>query len=58
MCKNFVVIRFDSAGSGACLRRYSDPSYFKRVWATSELEKAEKVQREKKAHKIKVKPNF
>ncbi|XP_073110686.1 SCAR-like protein 2 isoform X2 [Elaeis guineensis] len=49
----FLLDKFDSAGVGACLKRYSDPSYFKRVWAMSESEKGEHAQKEKKARKIK-----
>lgn len=44
----YLLDKFDSAGPGACLKRYSDPSYFKRACVTLELAKGEKVQREKK----------
>ncbi|KAJ0977355.1 hypothetical protein J5N97_012829 [Dioscorea zingiberensis] len=49
----YLLDKFDSAGPGACLKRYSDPSYFKRACVTLELAKAEKVQREKKNHRNK-----
>eukprot|EP00252_Welwitschia_mirabilis_P019264 TRINITY_DN440_c0_g2_i1.p1 TRINITY_DN440_c0_g2~~TRINITY_DN440_c0_g2_i1.p1 ORF type:complete len:1374 (+),score=304.54 TRINITY_DN440_c0_g2_i1:454-4575(+) len=49
----FLLDKFDVAGAGACLKRYTDPSFFKMEWASSELMKAEKIQREKKARKKK-----
>lgn len=51
----FLLDKFDVAGAGACLKRYTDPSFFKMEWASSELIKAEKAQREKKARKVKKK---
>ncbi|XP_077227651.1 SCAR-like protein 2 isoform X2 [Tasmannia lanceolata] len=51
----FLLDKFDTAGAGACLKRYTDPSLFKKIWASSELTKAETVQRERKTHKIKKK---
>ncbi|XP_058095582.1 protein SCAR3-like isoform X2 [Magnolia sinica] len=51
----FLLDKFDTAGAGACLKRYSNPSFFKTVWASSELANAEKVRREKKAQKSKKK---
>lgn len=50
----FASIRFDVAGAGACLKRYSDPSFYKTVLTSTETRKV-KVQREKKSRKIKVK---
>ncbi|XP_049937044.1 protein SCAR3-like isoform X2 [Nymphaea colorata] len=44
----FLLDKFDVAGTGACLKRYSDPSFFKMEWATSELLKAEKFKQERK----------
>ena len=44
--------RFDVAGAGACLKRYTDPSFFKVEAASSG--KATEVQREKKNRKVKV----
>lgn len=46
--------RFDVAGAGACLKRYTDPSFFKVEWASSELMKAQRAQRDKKARREKV----
>lgn len=50
MNKHNIVffLRFDNSGAGACMKRYSDPSYFKRASASSEPVKAEKIQRKKK----------
>ncbi|KAI0492065.1 hypothetical protein KFK09_026330 [Dendrobium nobile] len=49
----YLLDKYDRAGTGACLKRYSDPSYFKRAWATSEPEKAQQIQKEKKLKKFK-----
>ncbi|KAJ6821949.1 SCAR-like protein 2 [Iris pallida] len=49
----YLLDKFHTDGIGACLKRYSDPSYFKRMWATSELEKVEKKKKEMKAKKFK-----
>jgi hypothetical protein len=46
--------RFDVAGAGACLKRYTDPSFFRTEWASSELMKAERAQRDKRARREKV----
>ncbi|KAI3964698.1 hypothetical protein MKW92_007868 [Papaver armeniacum] len=43
--------KFDKGGPGSCVRRYSDPSYFKRALANSEMLSNVKGQREKKAQK-------
>ncbi|XP_042484265.1 protein SCAR3-like, partial [Macadamia integrifolia] len=48
-----MLDKFDSGGSGACMKRYSDPSFFKRVMASSVSTDADTVQREQKAHKSK-----
>ncbi|XP_068665516.1 SCAR-like protein 2 isoform X2 [Aristolochia californica] len=45
-----VLDKFDPAGAGACLKRYSDPSFFRKACGNSELMKAEKVQRVKMYH--------
>jgi hypothetical protein len=51
--------RFDVAGAaGACLKRYTDPSFFKMEWAKSELMKAQHTQLNKKANIEKVKSIF
>ncbi|KAJ0027736.1 hypothetical protein Pint_34984 [Pistacia integerrima] len=42
----FLLDKFDVAGAGACLKRYTDPSFFK-------VEAAVEVQREKKIRKVK-----
>lgn len=48
MCRGpprlFVLDKFDVAGAGACLTRYTDPSFFRTEWANSQLRKAEKTQ--------------
>ncbi|WOL12412.1 SCAR-like protein 2 isoform X1 [Canna indica] len=49
----YQLDKYDHDGAGACLKRYSDPSYFRRAWTASELEKADSLQREKKVQKIK-----
>lgn len=45
--------RFDVAGAGACLKRYTDPSFFKVEVSSYEMMNAE-AQRDKKIRKIKV----
>lgn len=53
--QNFLwLLRFDHKGAGACLKKYSDPSHFRREWCASELGKTENSQREKKVQKAKV----
>lgn len=47
-----IFIRFDVAGAGACLKRYTDPSFFKVETAPSEP--SLEVHREKKFRKVKV----
>ncbi|KAG6521080.1 hypothetical protein ZIOFF_018146 [Zingiber officinale] len=49
----FLLDKFDHSGTGACLKRYSDPSYFKRVWAASHTEGAKNDLKEKKVEKFK-----
>lgn len=51
-----LPFRFDSAGpgSGACLRRYSDPTYFKRVCSSVEPVIVEKIHKVRKTHRSKV----
>ncbi|CAI0474812.1 unnamed protein product [Linum tenue] len=48
----FLLDKFDVAGAGACLKRYTDPSIF-RIEATSST--TMEMQREKKARKLKKK---
>ncbi|KAF5205606.1 Scar-like protein [Thalictrum thalictroides] len=50
-----LLDKFDTGGPGACLRRYSDPSFFRKAIARSEPMSAEKSQREKRARKRKKK---
>ncbi|XVF08360.1 hypothetical protein REPUB_Repub06bG0219800 [Reevesia pubescens] len=50
----FLLDKFDVAGAGACLKRYSDPSFFKTESAFPGIAPLE-VQREKKARKVKKK---
>ena len=45
--------RFDVAGAGACLKRYTDPSFFKAESADFSIKKSE-GQREKRVRKVKV----
>ncbi|MCL7043569.1 hypothetical protein MKW94_004941 [Papaver nudicaule] len=47
----FLLDKFDNAGLGACLKRYSDPSFFKAELNSFESRKAD-TQKEKKARKI------
>ncbi|CAK9873695.1 unnamed protein product [Sphagnum jensenii] len=47
----FLLDKFDVAGAaGACLKRYTDPSFFKMEWAKSELMKAQHTQLYEKAN--------
>ncbi|KAK3227427.1 hypothetical protein Dsin_007289 [Dipteronia sinensis] len=50
----FLLDKFDVAGAGACLKRYTDPSIFKLEPASSEIPSVE-GQREKKIRKVKKK---
>lgn len=50
----FLLDKFDIAGAGACLKRYTDPSFFKVEAASSGLPKVE-IQRDKKIRKAKKK---
>lgn len=50
----FAIYRFDPGGTGSCLRRYSDPTFFRRASSRSEVSNNEKSQRERKARKNKV----
>ncbi|WOL08233.1 SCAR-like protein 2 isoform X1 [Canna indica] len=49
----YLLDKFDHAGTGSCLKRYSDPSYFKRMWAASQMENIEIIRVDKKLQKIK-----
>ncbi|KAK1412445.1 hypothetical protein QVD17_33706 [Tagetes erecta] len=50
----FLLDKFDVAGAGACLKRYTDPSFFKVEVSSYEMMNAE-AQRDKKIRKIKKK---
>ncbi|KAK7349733.1 hypothetical protein VNO77_07351 [Canavalia gladiata] len=50
----FLLDKFDVAGAGACLKRYTDPSFFKMESASSVTSTVE-VQREKRIRKVKLK---
>uniref|UniRef100_A0A1D1XYI4 Protein SCAR n=1 Tax=Anthurium amnicola TaxID=1678845 RepID=A0A1D1XYI4_9ARAE len=50
----FMLDKFDIAGDGACLKRYSDPSFFKMDFASSGKMEPD-IQREKKSRKNKKK---
>ncbi|CAL0313076.1 unnamed protein product [Lupinus luteus] len=50
----FLLDKFDVAGAGACLKRYTDPSFFKVDLDSSETAMLE-VHREDKIHKVKQK---
>lgn len=50
----FLLDKFDVAGAGACLKRYTDPSFFKVESSSPGMTKAE-VHREKKTRKAKKK---
>ncbi|XP_059668102.1 protein SCAR2 [Cornus florida] len=50
----FLLDKFDVAGAGACLKRYTDPSFFKVEVSSSGMTNAE-IQREKKIRKAKKK---
>ncbi|XP_038894032.1 protein SCAR3 isoform X2 [Benincasa hispida] len=47
-----LLDKFDTGGPGSCLKRYSDPTFFKRTSTFGKIS-LEKVQSDKKAHKIK-----
>ncbi|GLJ11807.1 hypothetical protein SUGI_0177540 [Cryptomeria japonica] len=49
----FTLDKFDIAGTGACLKRYTDPSFFKTELASSELRKAENAQRDRYTARLK-----
>ncbi|XWS15834.1 hypothetical protein CRYUN_Cryun34aG0035700 [Craigia yunnanensis] len=48
-----MLEKFDAGGPGSCLKRYSDPTYFKRTSGSSIEEDAEKVPRDNKTCKSK-----
>ncbi|CAN1150071.1 Protein SCAR1 [Linum perenne] len=50
-----ILDKFDTGGPGSCLKRYSDPTFFRRASGGFKELDAEKVQRDKKARKVKKK---
>ncbi|XP_017442081.2 protein SCAR2 [Vigna angularis] len=50
----FLLDKFDVAGAGACLKRYTDPSFFK-IESNSPVNATIEVQREKRIRKVKLK---
>ncbi|KNA15523.1 hypothetical protein SOVF_097440 [Spinacia oleracea] len=48
-----LLDRFDSGGPGSCLKRYSDPTFFKRASSCSQVSNSETCQRERKTRKTK-----
>ncbi|KAL1562642.1 phosphoenolpyruvate carboxylase [Salvia divinorum] len=48
-----MLDRFDAGGPGSCLKRYSDPTFFKRASVTSGEASIEKTSKEKKGRKAK-----
>ncbi|KAK0580114.1 hypothetical protein LWI29_036546 [Acer saccharum] len=51
----YMLDKFDAGGPGSCLKRYSDPTFFKRVSGSSIEATTEKNPRDKKARKSKKK---
>ncbi|KAF5946604.1 hypothetical protein HYC85_016832 [Camellia sinensis] len=47
-------VRFDTGGPGSCLKRYSDPTYFRRASANSREANVEKVSKDRKACRSKM----
>ncbi|XP_050367817.1 protein SCAR3 isoform X2 [Argentina anserina] len=50
-----LLDKFDTGGPGSCLKRYSDPTFFKRTSVVPDEATAEKLQRDGKAHRSKKK---
>ncbi|XP_054802622.1 protein SCAR3-like isoform X2 [Prosopis cineraria] len=48
-----LLDKFDPGGPGSCLRRYSDPTFFKRVSESSDEVHVEKTERSRKTSRIK-----
>ncbi|KZV33115.1 hypothetical protein F511_03381 [Dorcoceras hygrometricum] len=53
----FLLDKFDTAGAGACLKRYTDPSFFK-IEISSFKMNGRNIQREKKIRKAKRKETY
>ncbi|KAG0568872.1 hypothetical protein KC19_6G050200 [Ceratodon purpureus] len=45
----FLLDKFDEAGKGACVKRYTDPTFFRISWATMQIERADQLRREQEA---------
>ncbi|GAB2298591.1 hypothetical protein Dimus_032657 [Dionaea muscipula] len=45
--------KFDAGGPGSCLKKYSDPSFFRRASASSSMPNNGQLQKERKARKLK-----
>ncbi|XP_002522581.2 protein SCAR3 isoform X1 [Ricinus communis] len=50
-----LLDKFDTGGPGSCLKRYSDPTFFRRASGNFKEPDAEKVRKEKKVRKTKKK---
>ncbi|XP_058750162.1 protein SCAR3-like [Vicia villosa] len=48
-----LLDKFDTGGPGSCFRRYSDPTFFKKVSAVSEERYSEKTEKARKSRKSK-----
>ncbi|KAK9706780.1 hypothetical protein RND81_07G151300 [Saponaria officinalis] len=48
-----LLDRFDARGSGSCLKRYTDPTFFRKASTSSEARNSDKSRQERKARKIK-----
>ncbi|XP_027917627.1 protein SCAR1 isoform X2 [Vigna unguiculata] len=48
-----LLDKFDTGGPGSCFRRYSDPTFFKRISADSDESYTEKTEKARKSHKSK-----
>ncbi|KAG2683958.1 hypothetical protein I3760_10G058200 [Carya illinoinensis] len=58
-CRNpprlHLLDKFDTGGPGSCLKRYSDPTFFKKASATSDEVTTERIRINKNAHRSKKK---
>ncbi|XP_057435320.1 protein SCAR2-like isoform X2 [Lotus japonicus] len=50
----FLLDKYDVAGAGACLKRYTDPSFFTEDYASSVTKTTEVVHREKRIRKVRM----
>lgn len=49
-----LTFRFDTGGPGSCLKRYSDPTFFKKASANPDEANVEQVRRSRKGQRSKV----